>query len=409
MPFTIFLSRRCWRKLRARVNQGTTRWTKHPLELLHSWYHDPKTVKPASKQFRVPSYLRALLAKYELLPDGDGVPSKNLLTYTISQDTAISCVDMLYDFLQTMLKMYRRTDTEWEPADTNTLYVTLLILHRYRRDGAQSRPATLGEAIMNLSGHHATASQAEATTPPAATAASAATSAAEVDDKHEGGSHEKGDDEDNTWVDSVDEVPEDIPLTGETVRATVVRYLQTLCIPYAAAEFYVLYGLRTAERHGASGIRLQAYTVSSTPSVPHISAATVHEFAHKFVEHFPFPGVHRDVLTSACKTLARPLARGPLEASEHAEATLMGLACSSRSDAGIVGRGLQTTAAQTVESMFQASRVPVGVSKKCCFCCHKLATLLQERDALEFVLEGTHSVIVPWVPPQGIPAEVLVD
>ena len=51
----------------------------------------------------------------------------------------------------------------------------------------------------------------------------------------------------------------------------------------------------------------------------------------------------------------------------------------------------------------------MGVVKKCCFCCHNLATLIKERVGLEFVLQGTHSTILPWVPPRGIPLDVLVE
>ena len=47
--------------------------------------------------------------------------------------------------------------------------------------------------------------------------------------------------------------------------------------------------------------------------------------------------------------------------------------------------------------------------KKCCFCCHTLATLLKEHAGLDFVLQDTHSKIFPWVPPRGIPLDVLQE
>ena len=49
----------------------------------------------------------------------------------------------------------------------------------------------------------------------------------------------------------------------------------------------------------------------------------------------------------------------------------------------------------------------MGVVKKCCFCCHTLATLLKEHAGLDFVLQDTHSKIFPWVPPRGLPLDVL--
>ncbi|KAI0705288.1 hypothetical protein C8T65DRAFT_696412 [Cerioporus squamosus] len=462
VTFATFISRRCYRKLRARVNLGTKLWTKHPLKLIHSWYHGDKPAILESKQFRLPSSLRPSLDKYNLHPDKDDV-LEGELTYTVSQDTAVSWIS-----------------AEWTVALTNALYEAVVILHHINareiiehlitpgladdlaekhRRGAQSGPAALGGA----GGDHTTAAaktsncpsadaESEAAQPSSQRSSenapvndvasnvatsmdnpSAAMGVENEDDKGkvQGHGDEKGDDQgdekDDNWDDQADgkmrivqlavQALEDTPPTGDASRASVVRYLRTLCTPYTAAQFYVLYGRRMA-RHG---VRLKAYTLSSNlkPSVPRIDDATVREFAHKFLKHFPFPEDYSDVLTSAFEKLAKPLENYTLDAAEHAEATLMALACSSRSDARTVnamGPGLETESTKTVQDMFKSALsawvsrvVPVGVSKKCCFCCYKLATLLKERAGLDFVLQGMRSVIFLWVPPDGVPTEVLID
>ena len=61
----------------------------------------------------------------------------------------------------------------------------------------------------------------------------------------------------------------------------------------------------------------------------------------------------------------------------------------------------------------QADTIPIGVSKKCCFCCTMLRQLLEEwceqerLDHPRFTLPGTHGVVYPWVSPPGVPVEVL--
>ncbi|KAL7284587.1 hypothetical protein ACG7TL_001881 [Trametes sanguinea] len=56
--------------------------------------------------------------------------------------------------------------------------------------------------------------------------------------------------------------------------------------------------------------------------------------------------------------------------------------------------------------------VVIGVSKKCCWCCHLLHTLLQEHakhhpPPITYTLPGSHAAIYSWIPPAGIPIEVL--
>ncbi len=204
---------------------------------------------------------------------------------------------------------------------------------------------------------------------------------------------------------------------------SVTRYLETLCIAYEAAEFYTSYGQRMASQP----MQLQAYMISSKPGIPDVTAATVREFASRFVDRFSFADTTVD---AALETLAVSLEKKAFDAAEHAEAILMALACSSLSgtvsfegldseDAAIPSIfrvsttpvSLSTRHSADMFLHWQTTRIPVGVSKQCCFCCHKLAELLKRRAGLDCVLpgQGTHSTIVPWIPPAGLPPDVLVE
>ncbi|KAJ7725955.1 hypothetical protein B0H16DRAFT_1894950 [Mycena metata] len=51
---------------------------------------------------------------------------------------------------------------------------------------------------------------------------------------------------------------------------------------------------------------------------------------------------------------------------------------------------------------------PIGVNKKCCWCCWQLAHFLrQDVKGMDFALSGTHRVVFGWAPPNGIPIGIL--
>ncbi|KAH9917160.1 uncharacterized protein BXZ73DRAFT_105632 [Epithele typhae] len=97
-------------------------------------------------------------------------------------------------------------------------------------------------------------------------------------------------------------------------------------------------------------------------------------------------------------------------ASVHAEAALMARAWLSQNGDGSAA---SSEGEKLIQDVLLRERIPVGVSKKCCFCCDYLAQLLAEpsedgRPGVKFVLSGTHSTVFPWVPPSGLPRAVLV-
>jgi hypothetical protein len=48
----------------------------------------------------------------------------------------------------------------------------------------------------------------------------------------------------------------------------------------------------------------------------------------------------------------------------------------------------------------------IGVGKKCCWMCDRLAKALKTPD-IRFQLPGTSGIIFPWAPPIGLPTSVL--
>ncbi|KIY63189.1 hypothetical protein CYLTODRAFT_146436 [Cylindrobasidium torrendii FP15055 ss-10] len=85
----------------------------------------------------------------------------------------------------------------------------------------------------------------------------------------------------------------------------------------------------------------------------------------------------------------------------HCEAVLVALA--ARKDSLL----------KTLLEDTETTQVPIGVNKRCCWTCYQLLNISRSHNSLfgsgEFriKLEGTHRMVYPWSPPEGLPMEVL--
>ncbi|KAH9930437.1 uncharacterized protein BXZ73DRAFT_101811 [Epithele typhae] len=87
------------------------------------------------------------------------------------------------------------------------------------------------------------------------------------------------------------------------------------------------------------------------------------------------------------------------KSSVHAEATLM---------ARVLSAFTKGSPPEEQASLAKDKTIAIGVSKKCCYCCHLLARLVTERlGGVQLILPGTHSIVVPWHPPDGLPIDIL--
>ena len=395
--FTMFISRRCSYKLRARIKQGARLWTKHPLELIHAWYHSRQpsdrqgTLHPqlVPKRFALPSTLQQFLAEFGLHPDkrqSSSSSAASKLTYTVSKDTAKLWTSILLRVLDTLRDSYR-TSVVWTSERQAALWKVLIVLSHTLTSGILAHLITpdlaehLGEKLRQgrsslppLEGayrHASSQSQTIAETSLICQRLSCVhriprRSACLLVGRHMG--KETGTPMVLKAIAVLTKPPMRTVKTATTaptaktttiaistismVRCTalsayvlsrllciadatagvpeaakqsVLRYLQTLCTAFYAADFFVSY----TKRMGKRDMQLQAYVLSSKPSNPVITAATVREFADKFTDHFfPTFGPETNVAV-AFEELARKLESIPFDAVEHAEAIAMALACDS--------------------------------------------------------------------------------
>ncbi|KAI0037529.1 hypothetical protein FA95DRAFT_1578783, partial [Auriscalpium vulgare] len=112
---------------------------------------------------------------------------------------------------------------------------------------------------------------------------------------------------------------------------------------------------------------------------------------------------------------------GRYQPTVHAEAGMMALACAFCSPDAAARTRSQVVVKDkdnVLTSIFKSHEAPVGVGKKCCYCCWALYTWLQKRKGFadvepkmpvpDILLLGSHATIFPWYPPQfGIPIEFL--
>ncbi|KAF8553934.1 hypothetical protein OG21DRAFT_1497340 [Imleria badia] len=196
-----------------------------------------------------------------------------------------------------------------------------------------------------------------------------------------------------------------MPEPNEHTNKTVLRYLKTVVAWHAALEY--LTDQRVSKRVTTNF--LVGLVKVSPGNKSMLTAKELVPMYRRRIDPGDDDNVKRKVrvLEEHCKSLT-------FTGTVHAEASLMGLLAyehynrdKSRNNGDpIEGEGLlDDFLGRQLDTVNE-----IAVSKKCCWCCYRLAKLLQDRLPNQFGLPGTHGLVYAWNPPAvGIDVEVLTD
>ncbi|OJT09184.1 hypothetical protein TRAPUB_14394 [Trametes pubescens] len=198
---------------------------------------------------------------------------------------------------------------------------------------------------------------------------------------------------------------------GEDTLQHVKRYLQTI-----TAWFVACRALSTPRK--AQGVPLHFYHLKAAPGDA-IPPEVTQQFKATYLEFVKSTQAEDDHYRNVCTLLDSAFPPGSSRRRPmpviHAEAAIMALAYNSL--AGSNGSG-NIPEMQDASNIFLTARpadkdqtgdIPIGISKKCCACCDLFAKYLHESSpSLTFRLPGTHGIIYPWMlPPYPVPPVVL--
>ncbi|KAI0779246.1 hypothetical protein C8Q74DRAFT_1367161 [Fomes fomentarius] len=184
---------------------------------------------------------------------------------------------------------------------------------------------------------------------------------------------------------------------GDPNAAHVIRYISTLALPISASRAL----MQSIAKYRDANAQLSMSFLNATDSQT-INVAVVQKLKTALMNLVrPSGTASVEKLFQAYWSLANEDKK--FKVSIHAEAALMGAVFSHITGAP------------------NASTIRIGVSKKCCFCCRLLGEKLNNwrksnakgsdgtDDTVypEFILPGSHSTVSPWLPPPGVPLEVL--
>ncbi|TFY71943.1 hypothetical protein EVG20_g1054 [Dentipellis fragilis] len=376
--FFMFIAKRCYLKFLARIANGERMWSAHPTSLIRAWYASDNSDRNRSfvpQTLLLPATLEHALARtYKLSPARNiRPPSSGRLTYLVGPENVSKWAEMLVrcqEELEALLLSLQEEDIPDVVMDAGQESAFMLdtvfqngLLEILLTDELVAHMQTCAESALR-----------DARRPML-----------------------------NSYV-----LVSNEKLPSESNRQHIIRYLKTPVIPFAAARFLVSYCRKLAPP--TPRVSLNAFMVHSTSSTPPVSQEHVNTFKCQFLEHFTFPKDHRDVIDKALSSF-RVRYNGTL----HAEAVIMALAYAVRvhPDKGARKGADLPTYFFDVAPVFQAHLIPIGASKKCCFCCDLLASLMMDSEdgkaSPRFLLQDTHSTIFPWIAPDGIPLSVSME
>ncbi|TFK89188.1 hypothetical protein K466DRAFT_39216 [Polyporus arcularius HHB13444] len=236
-------------------------------------------------------------------------------------------------------------------------------------------------------------------------------------------------------------LPSSRPLTGrmtagylqwdrELPRRHVLRYLQSLVQPLSTAIEIVAHLCDNLDPTYPLKLDVYHIQVAATPlfSAARVSGAYYDGFVDRLLRSVDVGSDDGRILARmqrALRLVKEPLlAQMAARATVHPEAALMSLGAGGWRSSTMQDAATKTHLHDVFAGGISRDNTPIilDAGKRCCYCCALLAQLLRPRSEsdpggsertplrpLKFVLEpdGTHGIIVPWLPPAGIPLNAL--
>ncbi|RDX41538.1 hypothetical protein OH76DRAFT_1489406 [Lentinus brumalis] len=217
---------------------------------------------------------------------------------------------------------------------------------------------------------------------------------------------------------------------GELPRRHVLRYLQSLVQPLSTAIEIVAHFCDNPDSTHPLKLDVSHVHVAATPlfSATRVSAADYDSFVDRLLRSVDVgldDGRIFARMQRALRHVKEPLlAQMAATTTVHPEAALLSLAVGGWCSTAVGDEATKKHLHDVFAGGISRDNTPIilDAGKRCCYCCALLAQLLRPRSEsdpggsertplrpLKFVLEpdGTHGIIVPWLPPAGIPLNAL--
>ncbi|TFK82797.1 hypothetical protein K466DRAFT_603381 [Polyporus arcularius HHB13444] len=397
-----FVVLRCYRKLFARLASGITLWTKHPLELLNEHYEKtlPAPGQDASRPIKMPQAYKykSLLSAHGIIVTANESGPFNV---AFSSSVAPVWAKLLHTCYTTMCDTL--SHEQIVPVKQTGKKATVEELKRVAR-----RPITAGEcrnleaAIALLNDALSGGIVARLFSPPLVDKLNAyyvASMQVKTNSRLARGIYEARTGEGSEVEYHYD--ADDLQANGEDTLRHIVRHLEALATPLRAA-YSIVHSCFDAPPDITS---LKAYRVVTPDSHATFTADYFERFREELASRW---GEQRELVLKALDSSKDALVRLGAP-SVHGEAALINILSAGDLQEHMVNVCGEPT---PIASLLSSGSMPVGVSKRCCFCCWLLAELLKPGSRgiaaqSAFVLRGTHGTIFPWQPPPGVPRAVL--
>ncbi|KAH9943057.1 uncharacterized protein BXZ73DRAFT_97118 [Epithele typhae] len=424
-----FIITRCYHKLLARVENGDKIWGgskgteyDHPTSYIRRAF-DSKSPSSITEQHFVlglPPYIEILLSEWGIepssctdqtvdstapgastIPGSSAAQNASTRHFKVSADNAKQWAEALHGIVhkvRTFLReMVEKKKSSYEILEFLQLEYYMVLLQALLRCGVVSHLITgnIEIALSKMRDHNLKRFVLKAIITKPDTTGKPSIDPHEEENSSRGNptstEHVGYDDDEDLAADASTE-------PGETEKSHVIRYLKTLLIPLTI--ILTLQRLRNAR---PTSVTVYRFLSSASSLSPTSSSGLFNEVLRAAHESDLDVSKDSDLfkLSTSKKTKH--------SAVIHTEAALMTLVWSLRANPS-TAKAVLGEAFEDLQDMLREGEILIGISKKCCYCCHLLAEELASNGSpspVKFVLQGTHATVYPWLPPDGLPLKVL--